>query len=237
MFPLKVKADWRKLIMANYIIDPAILIPLVPKGTQLDYWENECYISLVGFLFDKSKLNGMPIPFHQSFEEVNLRFYVVRKEGEITKRGVVFIREFVPKAAVTGVANKLFHEHYETVPMKHQWKLNEKEQRIEYAWKKNNWNSLEIVADLNSNPLVPGSKEDFFAEHYWGYTRHQNETTLEYFVDHHPWEIYNTKSYSLNIDFEMCYGSAFSFLGNQKPASVFLAEGSEISLEKNQRIK
>jgi uncharacterized protein YqjF (DUF2071 family) len=236
MFPLKVKADWRKLIMANYVIDPALVLPYVPKGTTLDFWEDECYVSLVGFMFDKSKLNSIPIPFHQSFEEVNLRFYVKRKEGDLIKRGVVFIREFVPKAAVTMVANGFFREHYETIPMKHTWEIKENEQHIQYAWKKNVWHSIDIITDVQAQPLTPGSKEDFFTEHYWGYTSFKDRTTLEYFVDHHPWEVYATQSYSVEVDFEMCYGKMFGFLGNQKPTSVFLAEGSQISLQKNQQL-
>ena len=236
MFPVKVKADWRKLIMANYVIDPALLLAYVPKGTELDFWEDACYVSLVGFMFDQSRLNGIPIPFHQSFEEVNLRFYVKRQEGDLIKRGVVFIREFVPKAAVTLVANGFFHEHYETIPMKHIWNRLENEQHIHYAWKKNQWHSLDIIADTKSQPLVPGSKEDFFTEHYWGYTQFRDHTTLEYFVDHHPWEVYDTKSYAIDVDFEMCYGPVFGFLSHQKPSSVFLAEGSKISLRKNQQL-
>jgi len=220
--------------MANYIIDPKLVLPFVPKGTTLDFWEDECYVSLVGFMFDNSKLNSIPIPFHQSFEEVNLRFYVKRKEGDLIKRGVVFIREFVPKAAVTFVANGFFHEHYETIPTKHIWDLQENEQHIQYSWKKNKWHSLDIIADTNPQPLTPGSKEDFFTEHYWGYTQYKDHTTLEYFVDHHPWEVYETKSYAIEVDFEMCYGQKFGFLGNQKPSSVFLAKGSQISLQKNQ---
>jgi uncharacterized protein len=235
LFLIQVKANWMRLIMANYIIDPALLFPLVPKGTLLDFWENDCYISLVGFMFDNSKLNGIPIPFHQSFEEVNLRFYVKRKEGDLIKRGVVFFREFVPQAAVTLVANGFFHEHYETIPMKHTWDIKESDQHIQYTWKKNKWHSLDIITDTKPQPLTPGSKEDFFTEHYWGYTSFKDHTTLEYFVDHHPWEVYETKSYAIEVDFEMCYGPAFGFLGNQKPSSVFLAEGSQISLQKNQK--
>jgi len=233
MISVKVRADWRKLIMANYVIDPDRLLSLVPKKTQLDFWDNQCYISLVGFMFDHSQLNGIPIPFHQSFEEVNLRFYVLRKEDEKFKRGVVFIREFVPKVAVTTIANSLFHEHYETIRMKHEWKIGDQEQTINYSWKKNKWHSLQIKTDLKKHALLPGSMEEFFTEHYWGYTQ-KNGDTVEYFVAHDAWEVYDTLSYKVDVDFEMCYGKAFAFLNQQAPASVFLAEGSKISLQKNE---
>jgi len=98
--------------MANYFIDPELLLPLVPRGTQLDFWDNQCYISLVGFMFDHSELNGIAIPFHQSFEEVNLRFYVKYFDGIEWKRGTVFISEIVPKWGIASIANNLYKEHH-----------------------------------------------------------------------------------------------------------------------------
>jgi uncharacterized protein YqjF (DUF2071 family) len=71
-------AEWRKLIMAQYIVDPATLAPWLPSGVELDLYQGQCYVSLVGFLFDKVRIKGLPIPFHTRFEEINLRFYVRR---------------------------------------------------------------------------------------------------------------------------------------------------------------
>ena len=67
-------AEWRKLILANYPIDPTLLLPYLPKGTELDFFQNTCYVSLVGFMFLNTKVLGCKIPFHQNFEEFNLRF-------------------------------------------------------------------------------------------------------------------------------------------------------------------
>src|SRR5262245_15953929 len=103
-----LSAEWRKLIMANYEIDPGILKKYIPAGVELDAWQNKHYMSLVGFMFLNTKMLGVKIPFHINFPEVNLRFYVKYKSGDEWKRGVVFINEFVPKAAITFVANKLF---------------------------------------------------------------------------------------------------------------------------------
>lgn len=236
-FKIKISADWRKLIMANYVVDPSTLLPYIPYGTELDFWDERCFVSLVGFLFANSKVNGIPIPFHQRFEEVNLRFYVMRREGDLLKRGVVFIRELVPKPAVTFVANNVFHEHYETARMQHQWPSVHNEQYVEYRWKKSGWHSLSIQSDLKAMPLVPGSKEEFFTEHYWGYTQLNPDTTLEYFVNHIPWETYGTRSHKIEVDFGKTYGKEFAFLNELRPESVFLAEGSEISLEKSKKIR
>jgi uncharacterized protein YqjF (DUF2071 family) len=65
-------AEWRHLAMLNYIIDPALLKPLVPAGTELDFWGGQTYVSMVGFLFLNTRVRGIPIPFHRNFEEINL---------------------------------------------------------------------------------------------------------------------------------------------------------------------
>jgi uncharacterized protein YqjF (DUF2071 family) len=84
-------AEWRKLIMANYKVDASLLEPYLPAKTEIDPWQNECYISLVGFMFTNVKLKGVAVPFHTSFPEINLRFYVRHKsENNDWKRGVVF---------------------------------------------------------------------------------------------------------------------------------------------------
>ena len=130
-----LKAEWRKLIMINYEVSPEILQKYVPKGTELDFFEGKCYVSVVGFMFLNTKLLGMKIPFHSNFEEVNLRFYVKREvDGEI-KRGVVFVKEIVPKPALTFVANTVYKENYETLPMKHSWNILEDSLTVDYQWK------------------------------------------------------------------------------------------------------
>ena len=105
-------AEWRKLAIANYVIDQRVLAPYIPVGTELDLWNGNCYVSLIGFLFKNTRLLGFSIPFHANFEEVNLRFYVKRKDGEGWKRGVVFIKEIVPKFALSVVANVVYNENY-----------------------------------------------------------------------------------------------------------------------------
>lgn len=130
-----LQAEWRKLAIINYEINPDILLPYLPKGTELDFYEGKCYVSLVGFMFLNTKLLGLPIPFHRNFEEVNLRFYVKKKENGIWKRGVVFIKEIVPKPALSLVANSIYKENYHTMPMKNQIHEKEDELLIRYSWK------------------------------------------------------------------------------------------------------
>lgn len=214
--------------MANFSVDKKLIEPYLPNKTEIDIWNNLCYISLVGFMFVNTKIKGIKIPFHTNFEEVNLRFYVRYKEDSNWKRGVVFIKEIVPKLALTAVANTIYKENYETMPMSHNWKIENEKLMVEYRWKKDKWNSFLVKTDNKLTKILVGSEEEFITEHYWGYTRINGNKTSEYGVEHPRWDVYKTIKYSLDVDFGNIYGDEFKFLNSEKPVSVFLAEGSDI---------
>jgi len=231
-----LQAEWRNLAMANYVVDAAVLKSWVPAHTTLDTWNDMCYVSLVGFMFQNTKVLGMKIPFHIHFEEVNLRFYVQHKNGNEWRRGVVFIKEIVPKPALTFVANTVYHERYQTMSMQHTWVKSGNELSVEYRWKKSEWNSLRVLASANSEEIPMGSEAEFITEHYWGYTQVNATQTLEYQVSHPRWRIHPVSSWQIQVDFANVYGAEFAFLKTQDPVSVFLAEGSEISVMKATKI-
>ena len=178
-----LKAEWKNLAMANYIIDPAILKKYLPTHTKIDLYKGKCFISLIGFMFLNTKLLGIKIPLHTNFEEVNLRFYVKRFENNTWKRGVVFIKEIVPKPGpTTFIANNIYNEHYETLPMNHHWKKNNFNRTVSYQWKKNNiWYSFMVkITTLKSSIIKPNSEFEFITEHYWGYAKVSESVTNEY---------------------------------------------------------
>lgn len=224
-------AEWKKLAMANYAIDPDLLAPYLPYKTELDFFNSNCYVSLVGFLFQNTRVRGFSIPFHTTFEEVNLRFYVRFKAGNEWKRGVVFIKEIVPKATITFVANTIYKEHYQTLPMKHVWATSGNELSVEYSWKLKNWHRFKVIATNRAKVIEEGSEDEFITEHYWGYTKTGKEHTNEYEVVHPKWLVYDVKDHTVEADFGLLYGDSFSFLNQRKPDSVLLAEGSEIKVQ------
>ena len=189
-------------------------------------------------MFINTRILGVKIPFHINFEEVNLRFYVKRFEKGEWKRGVVFIKEIVPKAALTFVANTVYKEHYETLPMKHHWNENNEFRTVDYQWKKNDtWNSFYVKADLTPKTIEENSETEFITEHYWGYAQTGVNTTNEYEVIHPKWEHYPVLETEINVNYGEVYGKEFEFLNNLKPTSVMLAEGSEITVEGRRKIK
>ncbi len=222
-------AEWKNLIMANYLVDPAILKSYVPYGTELDDWDGKTFVSMVGFMFLNTKVLGVPVPFHRDFEEVNLRFYVRYKDSDEWKRGVVFIKEIVPKRAITFVANTLYNENYQSLPMKNKFSKNGNLQKVSYSWKfQNEWNFLKVQAGLEAQKIEPGSEAEFITEHYWGYTKNRNQRTSEYQVEHPRWNIFTINEFEMNCNVAQLYGKAFEEFLAVKPHSVFMADGSEI---------
>jgi uncharacterized protein YqjF (DUF2071 family) len=236
-------ADWRKLIMAQYAVDPATLAPWLPPGLELDLYQAEdtarCYVSLVGFLFDRVRVKRLAIPFHTRFEEVNLRFYVVRTEPDGTrKRGVVFIGEFVPRAAITLIARSIYEEPYATLPMRHSIASTPTALTVSYSWNHQAlWHKIAVEASPTPQPIAPGSEEEFITEHYWGYTRRSRGSTSAYAVKHPRWQVYPIRSFRIEADFAALYGPAFASLNREQPASVLLAEGSAVSVSSGTRLR
>lgn len=233
-----LKAEWKNLALFNYEIDAAILEKYLPAGTEIDIWNNKCYVSLVGFMFKNTKVLGFKVPFHTNFEEVNLRFYVKRFENGEWKRGVVFIKEIVPKKAITFIANTLYQEHYETQKMRHEIIENKNTNTFMYQWKNNKeWNTIEIETKKDLSKIEMDSEAEFITEHYFGYTQIDEETTFEYEVTHPRWEQFEVLNHRIDIDFEKNYGTDFKFLQTQKPTSIFLAEGSKITVKNKRKIE
>lgn len=236
---LFLKAKWEHIIMANYVIDPNILLYFLPKGVELDTYNGKCYVSLVGFMFKNTRVFGVPIPKFGTFEEINLRFYVKRTEGNEVKRGVVFINETIPYPIVAWVANKLYKEHYTVVPTKHSIEIGSENQKIQFEWLVNNsWNSIYVATKIASESMESGSLEEFIYQHYFGYTKVSDFTTEEYKLQHPSWQIHDITNFQINCDFEAMYGKAFSVLNKTSPAAVFMAKGSEVGVEwKRNKIK
>ena len=230
-----LSAEWRNLLMANYQIDPGILKKHLPCHTELDDFNGKYYVSLVGFLFKNTRVRGISFPFHKTFEEVNLRFYVKYRQNNIWKRGVVFIKEIVPRSMITFVANTLYNENYATHPMRHVWEHAQDE--IEYYWQVGKeWNYIKAIANKQVVDLFPGSKEEFITEHFWGYTFIDNTCSGEYEVAHPKWRIHPIKTYEVLCNTRELYGENFVTTLNQQPKSVFLAEGSGIKVMKGARL-
>jgi uncharacterized protein YqjF (DUF2071 family) len=236
-----LRAEWRDLVMLNYAVDPALLAPHVPHGTELDLWNGTCYLSLVGFMFLRTRVFGIPIPFHVNFEELNLRFYVRRPglpgephvEADGHKRGVAFLKEIVPRAAVAAVARLMYGERYEARPMRHHRSAGD----VAYGVRVGRaWQDIGLQFQGEPAPLVRGSEAEFIAEHYWGYVGGHGRKTIEYRVEHPPWRAWPGLAPRMELDVAALYGPEFAAALAAAPRSAFVAEGSAISVYRGREL-
>jgi len=227
--------------MLNYDIEPSLLTPLIPRGTELDLWKGRTLVSVVGFRFLDTRVLSVPIPFHRNFDEINLRFYVRRKAADGWRRGVVFVREVVPRRLIALVARVGYNEPYVALPMRHQVDIVTTESGgvglARYQWRQQHrWYTIEARTSGPSQPLEPDSEAEFITEHYWGYTRQKDGGTLEYRVDHPRWRVWSAESARLDCDVERMYGREFGPALRATPDSAFVADGSGVSVFSGQRI-
>ena len=223
-------AEWRDLVMLSFEIDPRVLAPHVPAGTELDRWHGAAFVSVVGFQFTHARLFGVRIPLYGNFEEVNLRFYVRRRVVDGWHRGVVFLRELVPKRAVAWVASA-FGENFRQAPMTRQIdrdRPGDAPRRIEYQWRLAGRAQRLALETAAGTPTLPesGSLDEFIVEHYWAYTALPRGRAREHFVVHPPWHIASATRASLEADVGELYGDRFAPFLSRRPESAFWADGS-----------
>lgn len=245
-------AHWRWLAMVNFTVPRELVEPLVPRGVVLDSHDDRVYASLVGFMFVHTKVLGVPVPWHRHFEEFNLRFYVRREVAGEVRRGVVFVKELVPRCAIATIARWTYNEPYESLPMRHSLRglpdprcvacdspldSNPQDRGVAYEWfRGNRWQGVSVDCKADFAPLRPGSHEEFIAEHYWGYCRQRDGGTVEYRVEHPPWRAATATPVRIDVDFESLYGEAWAPVLRQSPYSAFIAEGSEIVVRRPTRL-
>lgn len=228
-----LKANWLRLASANYVVDPSVLEKHIPKGTQLEFYNNKCYVSLVAFYYTDTELLNVRVPFHHTFEEINLRFYVKREiEAGVWRSEVAFTKLYFPKIALTLVAKYIYKENYETLKMRHA--LTEKKASLitSYGLYKNRWQSFEIMSEKETVKVDDNSAEFFFSKQYWGTSQIDHNSCTVYEIEHPEWEVYKVLDWKLNFDFNAIFGEEFEFLNNAQPDSVHLFKGSEVIVNK-----
>lgn len=227
--------------MLNYEVDPSILRPYVPTGTELDYHRGKCFVSIVAFQFLNTRVLGVPIPFHRNFEEINLRFYVRCESAGEFRRGVVFVREIVPRWAIATVAQWVYDEPYIARPTRHEIAYRPDElavpASVKYLWKvSGEWCSASANSQGVATLPASGSQEEFITEHYWGYTHRRDGSTSEYEVEHPQWQLWQVGKTQLDCDVAALYGDEFAPFLAGDPDTAFLADGSEVCVRRGSRI-
>ena len=218
-------ARWHNLILANYAVPESLLPPLLPPGVELDRRDGQCWASLVGFQFLDPRVVGIARPGFRNFPEWNLRFYV-RHEG---RRGVVFVREFVPQWLVSSVARVVYNEPYRAAPMG--MSVTEAGGRVTADYTLTWAGRVHRMTAVGRTPAVrpgPDSVEHFFKEHSWGFGTSHTGRLIRYEVEHPEWDVYPVERFTADLDWATLYGPEWAAMTGVEPASVAFAVGSAV---------
>jgi uncharacterized protein len=230
--PVFLTAEWLNLVLLNYVVPPSLLAPLVPKGTELHLLRGEAYVSVVGFMFANTRVRGMAIPLHRTFEEVNLRFYVKRLMDGEERHAVTFIRELVPRIAIAMAARLVYNEPYLHLAMSHTLEIGTSERaRAEYRWALNGAANA-VIGDGLGRAEVPAADSDeaFMTQRHWGYTTQRNGSTVEYRVEHPVWHVSRIERGAIEGDTTDVFGPDFAAILARAPTSAFFADGSAVTV-------
>ncbi len=236
-------ARWTDLLLLNFAVPPDVVATLAPPGTKPDLHDGQAFISIVGFRFQRVRVFDVPIPGHTRFDEINLRYYVKRVVGDELRRGVVFVREIVPRRAVAIVANRLYHENYVTRTMRSAISLAGSQlstsDTLEYSWKvplnrlgrkSYRWNRLAARVAAPLELPGTGSLDEFIVEHYWGYVRGRDGRTREYRVAHPSWRIAPADDVIWDCDLPATCNTPLANYLAVPPTSALVADGSAVQV-------
>lgn len=227
-------ATWSHLLNLSFAVPDALLLPHLPPELELDRYQGQAYVSLVAFDFLNTRVRGIKVPFHVNFPEVNLRFYV-QHQGQ---RGVVFIREFVPKHCIALIAHRVYNEPYLAFPMESQHTQAEDGSLAltHQIWKDKD--ELLLKARISGPEQVPGpdTAAHFFKEHELGFGRDKKGETLCYRVEHPLWATRDLQIEELALDFGKFYGPEWALLNGRTPEHALYCVGSPIKVFSAQRL-
>ena len=230
-------AQWRRLAIVSYALDPALLAPLVPAGLEPDTRDSRAFVSLVAFDFLDTRVLGVRWPGLTNFPEVNLRFYVretavaaTASAADEPRRGVCFVKELVPSRLIALVARAVYNEPYERAAMRSSVTTADGTITVGHAWRLRGGHALTVRAQAATVTPAADSAEHWFKEHEWGYGRARSGRTLVYRVEHPVWAVHPGTSADVRVDFAGLYGQRWAWLNGATPASVVLAVGSGVSV-------
>ena len=236
-----LKARFSEIVALNFVIDPEILKPYVPKKLELDFFENETYVSLVAIVLKNIRVWGLPIQLPGQFGEFNLRFYVRRADGTKYQRGVCFLRDYVSSKSAAWILGSLFKADFRTVKMQYEnTGFNSRNLSViptaDYQWKlEDHWNRIRVKARKRMKKTGPGTKVGFILEHANKYSS-RGGATYEYSGSQPKWTIWDAAQANFTCDVKRLFGAEFVKPLATRPTSVFVATGSDVTVYRGTKL-
>ena len=186
--------EWRHLSFLLWIVDKKYILPYIPKGLELDTYNNNAYISTIPFLMKDVMPRFLPsLNYISTFPEFNIRTYVKYKN----KSGVFFLT-LDAQSKITC----LFAPYAYGLPYRYA-KGSVQSKNMTYSWRSKR---LSDSAELKGycKPFGEhmtasrGSLEEFLFERYCLFTLINNNLCIGY-VAHKPW-VYQIGKAKLEIN-------------------------------------
>ena len=225
------KEAFTEQVAVNFQVPPDLLTKLVPRGLELDYYNDETYVSLVCMVM--GNISFMGIPLTRRFMELSLRFYVRHPSDPTNRKGTCFIKNYVSSPTAAWILGSRFESEYHKLKMKCKNKGFKGEgaiPEVEYQWKvDDHWNKLRIRARSRIKNTGAVTKVGFILDHSTHYQA-QGRKTLEYKVERPKWTIWDAAQANFTCDVERLFGKSFVNPMARRPASVFVTRGSEVTI-------
>lgn len=228
-----LRADWKRLLIASWAIDPALAAPSLPRGIELARLRGAAHVSVVAFEFKRMRIRGVALPGLGDFPEVNIRTYV----SGGGRRGVLFLREFAPHRLVVAGARLLYNEPYRYAAMRSGSRVEDDVIMVE---RRLQWRGAAIHARASAlqawRTPDESSDEHYFKEHAWGFGVDRRGESIVYRVRHARWRIATLRDWRIDVDWAGVMGPQWSALAGVAPDSVLLADGSWAEVYGKERI-
>lgn len=104
--------------------------------------------------------------------------------------------------------------------------------QVEYQWKvDDHWNKLRVRARSRIKNTGKDTKVGFVLDHPTQYVSNDRKT-LEYKVERPKWNVWDAAQANFTCDVQHLFGKEFVHALAKRPASVFLTNGSDVSISR-----
>lgn len=178
--------EWSEAYFLNFKVDRLHLLPLLPKGIELDQYEGQNYVSLIPFYMKNTHLRFMSTFGFKTFPEVNLRTYVKYQD----KAGVLFLS----LDSTHHLFNKLVRSFCEIPYIDSYITYQDANHNRKIHLQRE---GFKLDCELRYDPIQKvscelGSFEYWIAERYYFFNAQKGKTML-WEVEHKPWEIFRAE--------------------------------------------
>ncbi|MFK7766664.1 MAG: DUF2071 domain-containing protein [Mariniblastus sp.] len=222
-----------EVVAVNFKISPDVLSSRVPKGLELDFFNDETYVSLICSTYRKVPFLGLPIT--PRFGELSLRFYVRHPADPKNRKGTCFIKNYVSSGSGARVLGSVLNSDFRKIKMKFNntgFQGKNEIPDVEYHWKvDDHWNKLRIRARETIKNTGPETKVGFILDHSNHYQSFKGKTFV-YRVQKPKWTTWDAAQANFTCDVQHLFGKEFVKSLAKRPASVFVSPGSDVNIFK-----